>query len=186
MVIAVGVKKLWYTDPSKVTADLTGAALATILKDSENTKSIPNVHQGTWSIEEAEPSTTSYKNEITDATYRQSKEMGDVQMSFSIGQYDYSIKADLMGGTATETSWKRARGITNIHKCMIALTDDDQYCVFPKASVIARNANTDDAVAIGVVATELEPDNEAVAPEYWFDASEVVVASELRTSLSAK
>lgn len=173
MVTAVGVKKLWYTDPAKVTGDLTGANLATIIKDAANTKSVSNVHQGTWSIEESEPSTTPYKNELTDATYRQSKEMGDVTMSFSIGQYDYATKAELMGGTATATSWKRARGITNIHKCMIALTDDDQYCVFPKASVVARNANTDDAVAIGVVATALEPDNPAVASEYWFDASEV-------------
>lgn len=80
-----------------------------------------------------------------------------------------------MGGTGSETSWKRARGVTRIEKCMIALTEDNQYCVFPKASVIARNTNNEGAVGIGVAAAALEPDNTAVSSEYWFDSSEVDV-----------
>ena len=32
-VIAVGIKKLYYADPAKVTGDLTGTLLATIIKD---------------------------------------------------------------------------------------------------------------------------------------------------------
>lgn len=46
-------------------------------------------------------------------------------------------------------------------------------CFLPYANIVAREANTDGAVGIAVVATMLEPLNEAVMPEYWFDASEV-------------
>lgn len=171
-ITATGIKNIWYADPAKVTGDLTGTMLGSILKDP-TTKKVPNVHQDTWSLDEAEPSTTQYKNQLTDGVYRQSKEMGEVTMNFAIGQYDYETKAAFMGGTGTETTWKRARGVTDIEKCMIALTEDDQYCVFPKASIVARNAETDGAVAINVVATALEPDNAEVSSEYWFDASEV-------------
>ena len=52
-------------------------------------------------------------------------------------------------------------------------TDDDQYCVIPRADIGAREATTDKAVGIPVSAVELEPQNAAVAPEYWFDSSEV-------------
>ena len=157
-VIAVGIKKLYYADPAKVTGDLTGTLLATIIKDV-NTKQVENIHQDTWSIEEEEPSTTEYRNQLTNGVYRQ----------------DYETKAAFMGGTGSETSWKRARGVTRIEKCMIALTEDNQYCVFPKASVIARNTNNEGAVGIGVAAAALEPDNTAVSSEYWFDSSEVDV-----------
>ena len=170
-VTAVGIKKLYYGDPAKVTADVTLASLITLLSD-ESTKQAENIHQDTWSIEEEEPSTTEYRNQLTNGVYRQSTEMGNIQMSFTIGQYDYSTTADLMGGTATATSWKRNRGVVIIERFMVALTEDNQYCVFPKASVIARGAQTDGASAIGVVATALEPDNAAVSSEYWVAASE--------------
>lgn len=73
-----------------------------------------NIHQDTWSIEEEEPSTTEYRNQLTNGVYRQDTEMGNIQMSFTIGQYDYETKAAFMGGTGSETSWKRARGVTRI------------------------------------------------------------------------
>lgn len=112
-VIAVGIKKLYYADPAKVTGDLTGTLLATIIKDV-STKQVENIHQDTWSIEEEERSTTEYRNQLTNGVYRQDTEMGNIQMSFTIGQYDYETKAAFMGGTGSETSWKRARGVTRI------------------------------------------------------------------------
>lgn len=172
-VTAVGISRLWYADPSKVTGDLTGTLLATILADA-TTKEIDNVHQDTWSIEEGEPSQEEYKNQLTGNTYRMGeKEMGSVTFNFTIGRYDYATKAALMGGTGTDTSWKRARGSVNMQKCLIAMTKDEQYCVLPLAEITAREANTDGAIGIGVIATMLEPTNTAVSPEYWFDKSEV-------------
>lgn len=181
---AVDIKQLWYAETTAVTADLTGAILATILKTA---KEVKNVHQDTWSIEEAEPSVTSYKNQITGSNYRQTKEMGDLVMSFTIGQYDYTTKKDLMGGTLinTDKGWKRERGVVDIYKCMIALTEDNQYVVFPKATSITREANTDGAIGLAVSATALEPDNSDVSSEYWFDSSVVVEASSL-SNLSSK
>ena len=168
---AVSIKKLWYGDPSQITEDLTGASLAILIQSA---KQVTNVHQDTWSIEEGEPSQDTYKNQLTGATYRMgAKQMGDVTFNFTIGQYDYATKADFVGGTGTDTSWKRARGITVVEKFLVALTEDDQYAVLPKANITTREAQTDNAVGLACVATMLEPDALDVSPEYWFDASEV-------------
>lgn len=101
--------------------------------------------------------------------------MGDVNINFTIGEYDYTTKKDLMGGDVinTDKGWKRARGKVNIEKLLVALTDDDQYCVVPRADIGAREATTDKAIGIPVSAVELEPKNSNIAPEYWFDAEEV-------------
>ena len=70
-----------------------------------------------------------------------------------------------------------SRGKENIEKLLVALTDDDQYCVIPRADIGAREATTDKAVGIPVSAVELEPQNAEVAPEYWFDSSEVTAGA---------
>lgn len=178
MVTAVGIKALWYAPTTAVNQDLYEhpEVLATILKGG-TTKEVTNIHQDTWSIEEAEPTTTPYNNQLTKKPYRQDKEMGEVAMNFTIGQYDYKTKADFMGGEANEKAWKRSRQVTDVNYCMIALTEDDQYCVFPKASITGRNADADGAVGIGVTATALEPDNTEVSSEYWIDAGDISVAS---------
>ena len=170
---AIDIKKLWYAETSAVTADLTGTLLKTIL---ESAKEITNVHQDTWTIDESEPTQDSYRNQLTGNIYRfGSKQMGDVTFNFTIGRYDYVTKKDLLGGDVinVDKGWKRARGAVDIKKCLIALTEDDQYCVLPYANVVAREASTDGAVGIAVVGTAMEPETETIMPEYWFDASEV-------------
>ena len=103
-VIAVGIKKLYYADPAKVTGDLTGTLLATIIKDV-NTKQVENIHQDTWSIEEEEPSTTEYRNQLTNGVYRQDTEMGNIQMSFTIGQYGVAAAALEPDNTAVSSEY---------------------------------------------------------------------------------
>lgn len=140
----------------------------------ESTKEVYNIHQETWTIEESESSQDSYKNQLTGSVYRMgTKQMGEVTFNWTIGQYDYALKAEFMGGTATATSWRRARGIVEVRKALIALTEDDQYCVLTNANVNAHEANTDGAVGIAVVGTSMEPENNDISPEYWFDKSEV-------------
>ncbi len=147
--------------------------MASILKDAE-TKEVKNIHQDTWTIEESDSSQDGYRNQLTGSIYRMgTKTMGDVTFNWTIGKYDYFTKAEFLGGVATATSWKRPRGIVEIHKLLIALTEDDQYCVLPYANINARESNTDGAVGIGIVGTMMEPDNTEVSPEYWFDISEV-------------
>lgn len=169
-ITAVNIKKLWYGDPTKIPSKVTGATLFALLK---NLTEVKNVHQDTWTLEEAEANKTAYKNQLTGKVYRSDKEMGEVKMNFTLGEYDYQTKADLLGGTATETSWERASGKVNIEKCLVGLTEDDQYIVIPRADISAREATTDKAVGLPVVGTELEPTVNGVAPEYWFDASVV-------------
>lgn len=170
---AIDIKKLWYAETSAVTADLTGTLLSTIL---EGAKEITNVHQDTWTIDESEPTQDSYRNQLTGNIYRfGAKQMGEVTFNFTIGRYDYVTKKDLLGGDVinTDKGWKRARGSVEIKKCLIALTEDDQYCVLPYANVVAREASTDGAVGLAVIGTAMEPETETIMPEYWFDASEV-------------
>lgn len=170
---AIDIKKLWYTETSAVTADLTGTLLKTILGSA---KEITNVHQDTWTIDESEPTQDSYRNQLTGNIYRfGAKQMGEVTFNFTIGRYDYVTKKDLLGGDVinTDKGWKRARGAVEIKKCLIALTEDDQYCVLPYANVVAREASTDGAVGLAVIGTAMEPETETIMPEYWFDASEV-------------
>lgn len=173
---AVDIKRLWYADTNVITGALTGAMLKTIL---ENATEVKNVHQDTWSIEEEEATQESYKDQLSGLTYRRgAKTMGDVTYNWTIGQYDYKTKADLLGGKATGTSWVRDRSSVSIYKTVIALTEDDQYAVLPKAGISARQAQADGAVGLAVVATAVLPDNDEVAPEYWFDISEVTGAAE--------
>lgn len=177
-ICAISIKQIWYADPLGDTATaLTPAALKTKIAAATE---IDNVHQETWSIDEAEPSQDSYRNQLTGSVYRFGKKtMGDVTFNFVIGQYDYTTKAALMGGKViTDTGsapvgWERPRGAVEMKKMMIALTNDGVYCVLPYANVAAREAYTDGASAIAVVATMMEPPSQAVAPEYWFEQEAV-------------
>lgn len=182
---AVDILKLYYCAPSEISADLTASALATLLADTTKVTEILNVHQDTWSMEEAEPSQDSYKNQLTGSVYRMgAKTMGDITISFTIGQYDYATKAALLGGSVINDTnsnpigWKRARGIVEIKKCIIALTEDDVYLVAPYCNISAREANQDGAISINVTATILEPQTTAVHPEYWFDKAAVTPSND--------
>ena len=107
MISAVDIKKLWYANIELVTGPLTPAMLKTIL---ESATEVTNVHQDTWSIEEAEASQDSFVNQLTGQIYRMgAKTMGAVTYNWTIGQYDFQSKADLLGGTATDSSWERKR-----------------------------------------------------------------------------
>lgn len=175
---AVGIKKLWYTDVSAITADLTGALLKALLADA-GTKEVKNIHQDTWTIEESEASQDSYKNQLTGTVYRMgTKNMGEMSFNWTIGQYDYATKAEFLGGSVINNGagWKRARGVVEIRKALIALTEDGQYCVLTNANVNAHQANTDKAVGIAVKGTAMENENEAISSEYWFDSSELPTA----------
>lgn len=161
---AVRVKQLWYGDvlstvPTQSTIETVVAALT----------EIENVHQDTWSVEEDAPSINSYRNELNGQVYRQDKTMGDVKINFTIGQYDFTTKAALLGGTGAADSWARSREITDIKKCVVGLTYDNLYVVFPNASVAANESNTDNATGISVVATAMLPTDKMIASEYWFD-----------------
>lgn len=180
----VGIKRLLYADTSKVTGDLTPAMLKSIIDDPE-TKEVTNVHQDTWSIAESEASVTRYNNQLTKKPYRQSTELGEVSMNFTIGEYDFETKKELMGGQTIfkdgkeVIGWKRSREYEEINKCLMALSEDSVWIVFPKGAVVTHEAETDGAVGLAVVGTAMDPENTAISSEYWYSDKEVQSSSSI-------
>ncbi len=184
MISAVGIKKILFAAPSVVTADLTPESAKAIIAAAQTAgNEVLNVHGETWQIEEAEASVTGYKNQLNGHTYRYDTTPGDLTPSFSIGQYDYKTKASLLGGSVIKTGtspnekevgWKRATEKVTIHKALFCLTDDDVWFIFPNCQIVAREANTDKAVAIAVKGLVQTPAVEGVSSEYNFDASSMV------------
>lgn len=180
----VGIKRLLYADTSKVTGDLTPAMLKSIIDDPD-TKEVTNVHQDTWSIAESEASVTRYNNQLTKKPYRQSTELGEVSMNFTIGEYDFETKKELMGGKTIfkdgkeVIGWKRSREYEEINKCLMALSEDSVWIVFPKGAVVTHEAETDGAVGLAVVGTAMDPENTAISSEYWYSDKEVQSSSSI-------
>lgn len=187
---AIDIKKLWYTDCiskpliPKASESATGKQGLDALITSA--KEIENVHQDTWQIEEGEASQDSYRNQLNGHVYRLGrKQNGDLTVQFTVGQYDYATKAALMGGnmldedgevttTASEAvGWERAKDSVEMYKTLIALTVDDVYVVISRASLNAREANTDKAIGLAMSGMMTDPTVTGVSSEYWYDKSAV-------------
>ncbi len=172
---AIGIRRLFYGDVIKsVNTPLDKETGQGGLSKLELKELIPtltevlNVHQDTWSYEEAEATITRYRNQLTDKPYRQNEEPGDVSISFTIGQYDFQTKADLQGGVATADSWSRPSITKEISKTIVALTEDGYYIVLTNATISARGSNTDNAIGLAVVASPMESKVEGLESEKWF------------------
>lgn len=186
MISAVGIKKILFAATSVVTADITPAIAKSLITAAETAKDeVLNVHGETWQIEESEASVTGYKNQLNGQTYRYDTTPGDITPSFSIGQYDWKTKAALMGGEVIETGtdankkaigWKRPTGKVTINKALFCLTEDDVWFIFPNCQIVAREANTDKAIAISVKGLVQTPTVAGVSSEYNYDAEELVPA----------
>lgn len=179
MAICAGIKKIVYDDVSKISEALDASKAATIIKAAVAAGNIvPNVHQETWSIDEAESAPTGYKNQLNGKTYRYDKpQAGDLTPSWTIGQYDWKSKAAFMGGKVIkdasgekEIGWERGDK-ESIHKALFCLTDDDVWFIFPNCLIDAREANTDKAIAIAVKGYVQEAPVRGVANEYNFEES---------------
>ncbi|MDR2138549.1 MAG: hypothetical protein LBP50_03245 [Tannerella sp.] len=176
----VDIAKIMYGDViTSVTAPaagLTGAEVAALIALA-STKNVVNVHGDTWSYEEEEGSTTPFRNQLSGATYYNDLQPGAVNITFTIGQYEYQTRADLQGGTATSASWARPAESKIIYKSIIAVTKDDTYIVIPKAQVSARGSMVESKlIGLAVTVTPVETGVTGLAPEYFFDASEIVAA----------
>jgi len=169
---AVYIKQLFYGDPFTTVADptkgLTGAEIF-----AHAWTPVTNIHGETFKYEEAEPTVTKYKNQLTGKNYRQTVEEGDVQMTFTIGEYDYATKAALQGGVATTTSWERPSKAQTIYKALKGVTADGVVIVFPKAAIVGRGADSDKAIGLAVAGTAMDTGIEGLASEKWLDESEV-------------
>lgn len=182
---AVGVKRILYADTSVVTKDITADVAKTLIKAAITAKAeVMNVHGETWNIEESEASVSGHKNQLNGQTYRYDTTPGEVTPAFSIGQYDYTTKAALMGGEAIKkggsgadkdniVGWKRSTEKVVINKALFCLTEDDVWFIYPNCQIVARESNTDKAIAIAVKGLVQTPKVAGVSSEYNFDEAEV-------------
>ena len=183
---ASDIKKLWYAD--QITTALTPSGLKALV--TSTAKEIENVHQDTWQIDESEASQDSYRNQLTGHVYRLGKrQMGDLTINFTVGQYDYATKAALMGGDMLDSTgavtttasnavgWKRSNDVVEMYKTLIALTVDDVYVVVSRSSLGARESSTDGAIGMAMSGTMTDPVTAGVASEYWYDKATVDAAS---------
>ena len=185
LISAVGIKRILYADTTVVTKDITPDVAKGLIKAAVSAKNeVLNVHGETWNIEESEASVTGHKNQLNGQTYRYDTTPGEVSPTFSIGQYDYKTKAALMGGETVKkggsgadkdniVGWKRSNDKVVINKALFCLTEDDVWFIFPNSQIVAREANTDKAIAIAVKGLVQTPKVADVASEYNFDESEI-------------
>lgn len=175
MISAVGIKKILFAETSVVTQDITPVIAKALITAAITAKNeVLNVHGETWQIEESEASVSGYKNQLNGQNYRYDTTPGDLSPSFSIGQYDWKTKAAMMGGTVIEqdgeaVGWKRPLDKMTIKKALFCLTDDNVWFIFPNAQIVAREANTDKAIAIAVKGLIQTPEVLGVSSEYNFE-----------------
>lgn len=168
-VSAIKIKDLRY-------AEVLAAAptLSDVATGFKSATKIDNSHQQTFTYEEDEPTVTQYKNELTNKTYRSDVEAGEKRINFTVGQYDFDLKAALQGGKSGDTgkSYTAGDSAELRYKAFYALTQDNVLIVFPRANIIASNSSTDNAIGIAVSAIPEEVSG-VTADEYWFDAEEL-------------
>lgn len=171
----IGIKKVWYANviASIAGASLSGAEIKALI-DNAATKEVKNVHQDTWGYAEDDPTIAEYRNQLTGKIYyRDVEQEGAATISFTMGEYEYSDKAALQGGTATTTGWDRPAIKENISKCIIAQTKTGNYIVFPNASIIGKGNFTDKNIGLGVTAVAMETGVTGLSAEVWRDKAEV-------------
>ena len=167
----IGIKQIFY-GPVMDSAPESFAGVMALVRPSSGTstfKEVKNVHQDTWGYEQAEPSFDDYVNELTGTNYyREMTERGAKTISFTMGEYDFQTKADLQGGTATETGWAAPDTLEEIRKSIVAITRTGNMIVFTNASITGRVDTQMKALGLGVAATAMENGNAGVKDEYWF------------------
>lgn len=172
----IGIKKLWYTEV--IQTALTAQSLKTLLS-GDLVKEITNTHGDTFTYTQDDPTVTEYINGITGRPYyREKTDKGARTISFTIGEYDLSTKAELQGGEASEDgkTWQDNDEMEFIEKAFIAKTKTGNYLVFTDASVIGKVDVQEKNLGLGVSAVAMDNPNEGVASEYWFDGTIVDTA----------
>jgi len=160
---AVKIDKFFYSD--LITVYPTKANIVSLIQAGTEVK---NMHQDSYSYEEADPSLTKYKNQLTGVAYRVEVEGGDKTIKFTIGEYDFETKAALQGGTAASdgSAWEAGDPTEVRYKSVFAITKDNICIVFPKAVIVGNGKDADKAVGIGLNAMPLEGD---FKDELWID-----------------
>jgi len=171
----VDIKELYYGAVFATVADpavgLTGAEVF-----AHTWKPVTNIHGTSWKYNQDAPNVTQHVNQLTGNPYRADVKSGAKTMDFNIGEYDYAMKAEFQGGTATDKSWKAPAKPAIIYMAFKAVTDDDCVIVFTRALVLSNSSNTDNAIGLNTKGVAMDSGVAGLEDEAWFDLSEIKVA----------
>lgn len=166
MVKFIGIQKLWYGDVFEEAVDQ--VALKSWLSTATEVK---NSHQDTFAYSQDDPDITDYKNELTGMCYHHDKtSAGERQITFTMGEYDYSDRAALEGGTVIDdgNGYAAPTGIGDvITKGIVAKLKTGNYIVFTHAFISVKTDTQEKALGMGVTAkAEEDPSVDGMACEY--------------------
>lgn len=171
----IGLKKIWY-GPALTVAPKSLSDIEALVADDDFT-AVENVHEGTWSYTQDDPSVTDYINMITGQPYyRDVTSGGNKTIAFTMGQYEFEDLIALNGGEAVGNDGWAAGAPALVYKAVIAQTKTGNYIVFSNAGIIAKTNAAEQNLGLGVTAVAM--DNETIdsttkkkiAAEYRFKA----------------
>ena len=171
----IGLKKIWYGAPLTTAP----ASLNDVEALVEDMTPVENVHEGTWSYTQDDPSVTDYINMITGQPYyRDVANGGNKTIAFTMGQYEFDDLVALQGGEKVGTDGWAAGAPALVYQAVIAQTKTGNYIVFTNAGIIAKTNAAEQNLGLGVTAVAM--DNEKVdsttgkkiAAEYRFKAAD--------------
>lgn len=160
----IGLKKVWYGNP------LTSAPSASDMDTlTASMTEVKNVHDGTWSYTQDDPSITDYINELTGQPYyRDVTNGGNKTIAFTMGEYEFSDLVTLQGGELVGQDGWAAGAPQLFYKSIIAQTKTGNYIVFSNAGLIAKTNAAEKNLGLGVTAVAMDSDVDGVAAEYRF------------------
>lgn len=167
----IGLKKIWYGAPLTEQPDSYAAVTALVA----GMTAVENVHEGTWSYSQDDPSVTDYINMLTGQPYyRDVTNGGNKTIAFTMGVYEFEDLVAFQGGEKVgEDGWK-AGAPALVYKGIVAQTKTGNYIVFSNAGIIGKTAAAEQNLGLGVTAVAMDSATEGVAAEYRFKAPENV------------
>lgn len=161
----IGLKKVWYGDVLETPLKSRSEVEALIASMTE----VKNVHEGTWSYTQDDPTITDYINELTGQPYyRDITNAGNKTIAFTMGEYEFSDLVALQGGeTVGEDGWGSGPAKL-LYKGVIAQTKTGGYIVFSRAGVIGKTNAAEKNLGLGVTAVAMDSEVEGVKAEYRF------------------
>lgn len=177
----IGLKKIWYGNPMKE-APASYAEVESLV-EGNGYKAVENVHDGTWSYTQDDPSITDYINMLTGQPYfRDITNAGNKTIAFTMGQYEFADLVALQGGEEVGTDGWASGTSELIYKSVIAQTKTGNFIVFTNAGIIAKTNAAEQNLGLGVTAVAMDNENKdaqgkKVAAEYRFKAPETVTGA---------
>lgn len=167
----IGLKRVWYGEALKTAP--TASGIPALVKTMTE---VTNVHEGTWSYSQDDPTTTDYINMLTGQPYyRDVTNAGAKTIAFTMGQYEFEDLVNLSGGEVIdgENGWAASSAPQLFYKAVIAETKTGNVIVFTNAGIIAKTNAAEQNLGLGVSAVAMDNENKGVASEYRFKAEAI-------------